>query len=218
MVRVLREGDRAIDVGANIGVFSLLMSELVGKTGSVVAFEPTAATFQKLRENLKLNRVSNVFPVCQALWDKSETVKLYMERDSGRNSLRRTSNTISSTKVEATTLTTALAFTSCRLIKMDAEGAEERIMLGAPHLATPRNTPYIVSELNDEMLQLFETSDQRFRRWMQTRGYECFLLHANGSLPTLIPPVTKISTIHANLNVLFSTVEYVGWAWPEITV
>ena len=217
MNRVLREGDRAIDIGANIGVFSLLMSELVGKTGSVMAFEPTAVTFQKLRENLKLNRASNVFPVCQALWDKSEPVKLYMEVDSGRNSLRRTSNTISSTKLEATTLGAALSFSSCRLIKMDAEGSEERIMLGAPHLATPKNTPYIVSELNDEMLQMFETSDQHFRRWMATRGYGCFWLHSDGSLPTLIPPITKISTMRANVNVLFSTVEYVGWAWPEIT-
>lgn len=218
MKRVLREGDRAIDVGANIGVFSLLMSSLVGKSGSVFAFEPTAATFQKLRENLKLNRANNVFPVCQALWDKPETLKLHMEMDSGRNSLRRTPNTISSTKVQAIPLGSAFSFPACRLIKMDAEGAEERIMLGAPHLATPQNTPYIASELNDEMLNLFDTSEGRLRRWMQSRGYDCFLLRPDGSLPTLIPVGTKISTIRANLNVLFSTVEYVSWAWPEITV
>lgn len=218
MHKVLREGDRVIDIGANIGVFSLLMSQLVGKSGAVIAFEPTAATFQKLRENLKINRANNVLPICQALWDKPEVVKLHMERDSGRNSLRRTPNTISSTKLDATTLGAAFSFPACRLIKMDAEGAEERIMLGAPHLAVPCKTPYIVSELNDEMLQLFETSDQHFRRWMQTRGYECFLLHADGSLPTLIPVNTKIATMRANLNVLFSTLEYVSWVWPEITV
>jgi hypothetical protein len=45
-----------------------------------------------------------------------------------------------------------------------------------------------------------------------------FILHEDGAIPTLVPPNTKIWSIFKNLNVLFSTVEAVGQAWPDVQV
>lgn len=53
--RVLREGDYALDVGANIGAHSLNMARIVGPAGLVVACEPTNFAFEKLKRNLALN-------------------------------------------------------------------------------------------------------------------------------------------------------------------
>src|SRR5271165_1056510 len=56
----LKPGMAVIDVGANIGVYSLLAGKLAGDTGAVWAFEPSLQTFQRLTRNLDLNGVGNV--------------------------------------------------------------------------------------------------------------------------------------------------------------
>jgi len=53
----VKEGDVVLDIGANIGAHTLPLSQLVGKSGKVVAFEPTDYAFQKLQANLALNPV-----------------------------------------------------------------------------------------------------------------------------------------------------------------
>ena len=63
MSRCLREGDHAIDVGANVGFFTLLMSQIVGKTGKVTAFEPAPNNLRKLYENLGANEISSQIEV-----------------------------------------------------------------------------------------------------------------------------------------------------------
>ncbi len=57
--KLLNEGDIVLDVGANIGYYSLLFSKLVGDSGKVICFEPTKCYLNELRYNLKLNRISN---------------------------------------------------------------------------------------------------------------------------------------------------------------
>jgi len=56
----VKEGDIVIDVGANIGYYTIICSELVGFNGHVYAFEPTQHFGQVLNENLSLNKISNV--------------------------------------------------------------------------------------------------------------------------------------------------------------
>lgn len=53
--RILRAGCVAFDIGANIGYFTLLMSKLVGPSGQVHCFEPTAYAFRRMQENIDLN-------------------------------------------------------------------------------------------------------------------------------------------------------------------
>ena len=56
----LREGDLVLDVGANIGYFSLLASQAVGTTGTVVAVEPVPSIVTALKTNLAMNSAANV--------------------------------------------------------------------------------------------------------------------------------------------------------------
>jgi hypothetical protein len=60
LVRVLGKGDVAVDVGGNIGFFTVLASILVGPAGRVVAFEPGTENLERLRANLALNDCKNV--------------------------------------------------------------------------------------------------------------------------------------------------------------
>jgi len=218
MARVLREGDTAVDIGANIGFFTLLMSRLVGKTGKVVAFEPFHASVSKLRENIKINQMRNVDCRPVPLWDKQEPVTLYLSLDSGQNSLAKSVSSIGKQKLLSCTFDAECPITPTpRLVKMDVEGAEENIVFGGGKFLHPNVVPYIVSELNDAALQRFNTSADSFRLTMSTRGYETFLLRENGVLPALVPRKTKlVQGQNQNINVLFSTLDRVAEAWPEV--
>lgn len=54
--KLIQPGDICIDIGANIGAHTLLMSKCVGENGRVIAFEPTTWAFEKLKNNISLNK------------------------------------------------------------------------------------------------------------------------------------------------------------------
>ncbi len=56
----IKEGDIVIDVGANIGYYTLIFAQLVGKTGKVFAFEPEPKNFEILKKNIEINNYGNV--------------------------------------------------------------------------------------------------------------------------------------------------------------
>jgi tRNA G37 N-methylase Trm5 len=65
----LRQGDVFVDVGANIGLFSLVAARHVGQSGKVYAFEPTANIYDRLCENVQLNQFNNILCFQLALSD-----------------------------------------------------------------------------------------------------------------------------------------------------
>src|SRR5205823_8966527 len=77
IVRRLVCGDAFIDVGANVGYYSLLASKLVGTSGSVVAIEASPATFKILQSNLALNQVRNVRAMNVAVYHSKTAMKVF---------------------------------------------------------------------------------------------------------------------------------------------
>lgn len=76
MAERLKPGDVFVDVGANIGYFSLLASKLVGPGGRVVAIEASPEVFDLLRRNLELNKAHNVRAVNVAISDREGSLQL----------------------------------------------------------------------------------------------------------------------------------------------
>lgn len=216
MVRVLREGDFVVDVGANIGFFSIIMAQLVGPTGKVLAFEPGRNNLEKLWDNLSLNKLINVDVEKQALWSKRQELEFFLASDSGLNSCAPNEYSVSSVKIQGEVLDIFLRERAPRLIKIDAEGAEEEILRGA-EATLDRGVDYLVVELNERALQALKGSQASMRDLMYRHGYQMFLLRPDGGMPILVPMNTVISPQNNNTNVLFSSVLDVGTAWPEIT-
>src|SRR5258705_9695555 len=81
MMRGLREGDVALDVGANIGFFTLLMSKLVGKSGHVVAYEPGPNNLPALNRNVTLNGALNVSLSERPVWCKEQEIIFHLNAD-----------------------------------------------------------------------------------------------------------------------------------------
>ena len=125
----LRPRDTFIDVGANIGYYSLLASTRVGPSGSVVAIEASPAIFQQLRANLDRNRAANIRAVNIAASDQRGRMQLFRGpvHNQGETSLFRREGFEPDVVVKVAPLAEILKpreIANARLIKMDIEGAE----------------------------------------------------------------------------------------------
>jgi FkbM family methyltransferase len=76
MIRTIKPGDTVVDLGANHGYFTLLMSKLVGETGRVIAIEAFPETRQSLEANLALNRIRNVEVRGVAISDRKGSIEM----------------------------------------------------------------------------------------------------------------------------------------------
>jgi len=143
-INYLREGMTVFDVGANIGELSLLFSRFVGTTGKVHAFEASSSTYQKLSTVCKLTGRKQIVLNQSAVADKSGKLRLHVYDDdySGWNSLanRPLEQYGIDIKpdyiedVEAITIDDYCEkhhITAIDLLKIDVEGAEYQVLLGA---------------------------------------------------------------------------------------
>ena len=152
LARHVRPGMTAIDVGANFGYFTLLLGDLVGAAGHVVAVEPNPEAASLLQESVLLNgHRTRTKMVPHALGASAGRGWLYAPDGEPKNAaLVGTENMPGGTTVEVSTLTldeVGLAYAKVDLVKIDAEGGEEGIVAGMQRLIA-RDRPTIVLEFN----------------------------------------------------------------------
>ncbi|MGO9959541.1 MAG: FkbM family methyltransferase [Solirubrobacteraceae bacterium] len=137
---VLRRGDTAIDVGANIGLHTLMFASLVGPEGRVHAFEPDGRIAGTLRRSLALNDLAMRVAVCEAaVGDVDGRVQLFLGGSDGltNSTLPGWAPSTESRIVAAVTLDgTVLPVVKQELglLKIDVEGAETAVLDGAHEL------------------------------------------------------------------------------------
>jgi FkbM family methyltransferase len=132
---LVRPGDCVLDVGANIGLYSLALSRAVGPSGRVIAVEPDPDNLALLRRNLQQNVCSNVTVVEDALGDESKAVLLY-QSENNRGALSTTDimgvgaqRAISVRMRRGDSLMAEMGLTP-RVAKIDVEGAEPLVVRG----------------------------------------------------------------------------------------
>jgi FkbM family methyltransferase len=130
---LVKEGMTVVDIGANVGYYTLLAARLVGPKGRVYAFEPSPGNFALLSRNVEANGYKNVILIPKAVSNRSGTASLRIDRaSSGGHSLSNFRGGADSIEVETISLDDYFA---CRsetigVLKMDAEGAEVAILDG----------------------------------------------------------------------------------------
>jgi FkbM family methyltransferase len=128
-------GGVCIDVGANLGWYTLVLSECVGPAGRVFAFEPSPREYRMLLENLRLNNVTNVVAERSALGERKETRWLRLNPDNwGDNRIvgeRQAGKQYESIAVQVgDERLAALPASVIKLIKVDAQGYEHFVVKG----------------------------------------------------------------------------------------
>lgn len=141
--RLVRPKTVVVDVGANIGWYTLLAASRTGPEGKVVSFEPEPTNFGLLARSIAANGFWWAKPFRACVADREGTVRLYVSpTNRGRHSIvyRRSEKNID---VESVTLQTFLPKTGVEnidVLKVDAEGAEPLVFAGAGHyLETTRH-------------------------------------------------------------------------------
>ena len=154
-----KEGDIVIDIGAHIGLYTIISSKRVGANGKVVDIEADPSNFEMLNSNIKLNQLTNVIPLNYAVHSKETKVKLYLP--SGESGFTKY-NTIMPNwinaqekfvEVNANTLDYLLQLNEIRQeevnwIKIDVEGAEFEVLKGATNVLSKSKDIAILMELH----------------------------------------------------------------------
>jgi FkbM family methyltransferase len=212
--RFVKSGDKAIDCGANLGFFTLLLAQLVGNTGTVLAFEPDPQVYRALIENVVLNNADNVIYSDYALWSEDGFLPFYIVPKIGYSSV------ISYTETEqkimrARSLDSIIqpAWGHVRFIKIDCEGAEDYILQGAEKLLG-RGVDCVIVEFNFHIMRLMQTTPNKIRERMDALGYSAFLID-DLDRPRLLPLDEELIEDRHLYNVMFSTQEKVEKAWNE---
>lgn len=164
----LSAGDVLVDIGANVGVFAVLGSRLVGSTGRVVAIEASPTFHHRLTQHAELNGCDNIRAVNAAVSDSRKTLTFILasSNNMGANSIVPYDGPAESTfEMEALPLSELLdsdEVARARVIKIDVEGAEGGVVRGMKALLEQlRPDVEIAVEVTpDRMSQLGDSVDE----------------------------------------------------------
>lgn len=147
--RCVRPGNVVLDIGANIGYYTLLFARLVGESGAVHAFEPVPDNFELLTKNVEANGYRNVSPVQAAVSDTAGTVKIFLsDSDQVDHRIYESGEARSSIDVDCLRIDDYLDAHPgpVSFVKMDIQGAEASAVRGMTRLLSGDAPLIIVSE------------------------------------------------------------------------
>lgn len=157
----IKHGQTVVDIGANVGYFTLLASKLVGDTGKVIGFEANKELVTIVKDNLAMNwTTENTKIVNKAVFSKNTTLNFHIsERFSGYSSIHKKPedenllDTYTSSEIVAVSLDSELQDVGMiDLMKIDIEGGEYQAFLGMMELIEKKLVKKITFEWNKPML------------------------------------------------------------------
>jgi FkbM family methyltransferase len=197
-VRLLRPGDCVIDIGANVGYYTVVAAKLVSPGGCVHAFEASPQVVAGLVANAALNPSANIHVHTQAVTDRCGEIEFYTAaaNRTGYSSIRDLGG---QTAAVATVPTISLdsildELPATRLVKIDVEGAELLVLKGM-HRLLERDRPYVIFEIDDGFLRELGASAREQCAYLENLGYELHRIVARGDLV----PITEPPTDRCNL-------------------
>lgn len=186
MAGLLRPGMVMVDVGANIGLHTLVAAWRVGPTGRVLALEPQRRVHERLLANIALNGLTNVTVRRAAASVHEGELALYQPAagNDGQATLALNPGE-SSAESEAVPvlsldrlLAEALPGAAPDIIKMDVEGAELDVLRSAPEMFAKWPPAHLFIECIERHLNRFGATSGMLIRWLERAGYEVRGLHA----------------------------------------
>ena len=189
--KMVKEGDTIVDIGANIGYFTLLSAKLVGKKGKIYAFEPEPKNYNYLLKNIELNNIGNtVLATQKAISDKTGKTKLYIcEHDTGHHTINQpegiksykpnTGNKESFIEIDTVTLDDFLKDKNrlVNVVKIDAEGAEMLVILGMDKTIRQNQDIKLFVEFFPLLIKKMGSSPEDFiKKFLEDYGFSIFII------------------------------------------
>jgi FkbM family methyltransferase len=170
---LLRPGMVAIDVGANVGYFTVLFADIVGPQGYVLSFEPCRSTCTILRHNVAKNAFRHVHVVHAAVTHTTGKIQLYYSTSEETHSIGRIESTTEAAETVAAwaldVYVDQVPLSRLDLLKIDVEGADLDVLRGARALLA-KHRPYVIVEAS-EMSSTFGYKPNALSAFLEQAGY-----------------------------------------------
>lgn len=187
--RLLHPGETFVDVGANVGVWSLVAAAAIGPSGEVIALEPNPSIHAKLARNLSRNLALARFqPLALGASDKKGSLYFQAEEFAGCSHIVK-EPTASTFSIAVDRLDDLLDGKPCHAMKVDVEGHELAALQGGESLLKSRR-PWLCVEFNNRINKLTRLADWDVYQYLSRLGYRCWLFEdalRRENLPPLAP-------------------------------
>ena len=179
-------GNIVVDVGANIGWYTLSYAKLVGSTGKVFAFEPISENFELLRKNVSVNNYNNVF--CEQKAVSNENKKVTMEISDRIGDHRIIENKKSSNAtLQVNCLTLDEFFKQEQkndFLKIDTEGFDLHVLQGAENIIKKNKNIVICIEFNPTLLHQNNIQPKSLLNFITSLGFTIFDIDQDENIPS----------------------------------
>jgi FkbM family methyltransferase len=209
---LVRAGDAALDIGANIGYFTILLGRAVGSAGRVIAFEPDAISAEILRKNVRLNSLDGVVQVIEAAASSEPgSATLYGLPNHAGNSSIVDFTPVGASRAEMGRIATrpvddVLGATVVDVVKIDVEGAEQLVLAGM--IGTLERSPgvVVVCEIAPRWLGAAGTSGREILETFAAIGMRGYRILSDGTVRggDVLGHIDRLLEIDSNDNLMFT--------------
>ncbi|KAF2333103.1 FkbM family methyltransferase [Flavobacterium daemonense] len=168
LLHYLSSEDHFLDVGANVGHYSLIAASKTG--ANVIAIEPVPQTFKRLQQNIKLNNLQDKVILHNIGLSDSDGVLFFTE---GLNTTNRVSSSQSGIEVGVKSLDNLFCNNELNLIKIDVEGYEWFVLKGGIKTLNKKETNVIIIELNDSS-ENFNIDESKVIDMLTNAGFNAY--------------------------------------------
>ncbi|WP_427875197.1 FkbM family methyltransferase [Flavobacterium sp. MMS24-S5] len=159
VINNLKENDLFVDIGANVGHFSLLAAGMC--KANVIAFEPIPQTFEKLNRNVSLNNLSNIIETVNIGIGKEDAILNFTTNRGVMNSVA-SGNEAQVIEIQVKKLDDVLKNKFPVFLKIDVEGYEYFVLQGASEVLSSKSLKFIIIELNFSTSKYGHTNEKIF--------------------------------------------------------
>ncbi len=199
----VQAGSTVIDIGANIGYYSLLFARNVGAQGRVYAFEPEPNNFALLEANIALNPFTHIQAINQGLANYNGTTTLHLCDDNG--GMHRAYPSLLCQRqvdIKVSRLDDYFAghFPQVDWIKMDIEGFEYQAILGMEKLIATQDKLYLLTEFSPAAMKEAGNDAADYLRLLQAWGFEIYSIEDLNTVLDINALIAQVEIINQYLD------------------
>jgi FkbM family methyltransferase len=175
-INKLETGQSFLDIGANIGYYSLLASKKIGNSGRVYSFEPSSREFRRLLKNIEINNCTNIIPSNIALSDSNNEIYFSIAQGhTGLNSFTIEDESVYKTPQIIKAMKLDNYFNSenrkFQLAKIDVEGAELLVLKGMENILKGLTVQRMIIEITPRFFKSFRYKKEDIYDFLSGYGY-----------------------------------------------
>ena len=180
------KGMKALDIGANIGYYSTLISQVAGENGLILALEPDPESYKYLDKTINSFKIRNVLPLPIAASDIKQKLPLFISKDNrGDNRLYQNDQLREEIEVDCLTIDELLEINNLKtvdFIKIDVQGYEPKVFKGMKKVIKNSEKLILLTEFWPKGIFQAGENPKDFLRMLRKMEFQLFELKSNGSL------------------------------------